>query len=69
MICQLFCCESTVALIFLHGLALSFSWPAATGRSRVTCNQCHFEAKDEALLLLPVPVNEENQSSDSRHLS
>lgn len=45
MIRPLFCCESTVALISLHGLALSFSWPAATGRSRVTCNQCHLKAK------------------------
>lgn len=58
---QLFCCASTVALFFRHGLALSYSWPAATGRSGVTCNQCHFEAKDETLLLLPVPVNEETR--------
>lgn len=58
---QLFCCASTVALFFRHGLALSYSWPAATGRSGVTCNQCRFEAKDETRLLLPVPVNEETR--------
>lgn len=34
----------------LHGLALSFSWPAATAGSSITCNHCYFEAKDESLL-------------------
>ncbi len=47
---QLFCCVSTVVLFFLRGLAPSFSWPAATGGSSVTCNHCYFEAKDESLL-------------------
>lgn len=61
MIPQPFCCVSTVALFFPHGLALSFSWPAATGGSGVTCNQCRFGAKDESLLLLPAPVNEETR--------
>lgn len=56
---QLFCCASTVVLFFPHGPALSLSWPAATGGSGVTCNLCRFEAKDESLLLLPAPVNEE----------
>lgn len=45
MIPQLFCCVSTVALLFLDGCASSIFWPVATGGSSVTCHQRHLKPR------------------------